>query len=264
MKLYKVWILTGDRGVSIFPTEDDPNVPPIEATAFPYKELLIELMKKGYSGDEVLKIFAAWFYYYQQVMKVYPTEVYEAVAEAIHEMPNRAPPPEPIAWAIVAAVAVAAAVVLGLYVWAVLEHKYDVAFGNHPWAYFMSYEERLWQGEIWGVSAKGVGLYERCGEFGEVISGVIRNIGGEKGRDWIEFKPGRVVLKGRHPILYHEYRFIGCHVYFCGLLEQTAAGLYVLRKGGSDTFKPAGPWTRPGGFCGTPTYQGCWQEWWWL
>ncbi|MBA7590668.1 hypothetical protein ES708_32796 [subsurface metagenome] len=128
----------------------------------------------------------------------------------------------------------------------------------------MVYEEHLWQGEIWNVGSKQEGVYELGGDFGLSIDRIDRNVGGAYGRDWIELKPGRIFLEGRHPILYHVYRVTGLRCFYCGVMSKFAAGLYKLREGGRDTYKPTGIWTRPGTRWGTPGYEGCWQRWWWL
>ncbi|MBA7699635.1 hypothetical protein ES703_108334 [subsurface metagenome] len=172
-------------------------------------------------------------------------------------------PPDPPHF-FAALVALAAAVTLALVLWVYLDKEFGLTFMAHEWAYVMLYEENLWQGEIIYVTPEQTAVYEQGGEFGPLLQMQTRNSHYlERPLDgfwfWEQFK-----ISGRKLLFWHEYQWTYWEVYFCGVLTRIAPNRLKLRYPGEDPFQPFGPWWRPGGFWGTPEYEGCWQELWWL
>lgn len=264
MRLYKILNVVGDHGTSVFPPVDVEVPEDPELAGFSWRQPVLDLQMKGYLGRDALRM--AWAFYAHSRWHLHQSvAASQAFAEqCVAQIESMPPPAHPVAWGTVIATAIVVAVVLGLYAWAVLDQEFNVRFGTHEWAYLMSYEERMWQGEILNVGFRQRGYYERGGEFGGIIESVDRNRGGIRRNDWIAIKPGWLVLGGRRLVFYHEYRIAGFFVYFCGVMTNIGSGLYKLKEGGFDPYKPRGPWSRPGGRWGTPDYEGAWQEFWWL
>lgn len=264
MKLFKILNVAGNYGVSVFPPEDVERPPPEELAGEPMGDLVRKIMLKGYTEHEAYMAVQAWAYHAKFDLLQAARGVRVFCETCVARIPLKALPAEPLAWGPIILVAVAAAIFLGLYYWPLLERQYNLRFGTHPWAYLMSYEERLWQAEILNVGSKQFGYYEQGGDLGGVAVGHDRGVGGRKFKDWFWIAAGSLVLEGRHPILYHVYAITGFYVHFCGVGTHIGSGLYKLREGGDDPFKPWGIWSRPGGRIGTPEYSGCWVKWWWL
>jgi len=262
--LHKILMMVGDHGISVFPPEEQELSPPVDLAGTPIEIMVRNLAMKGYASQEAYWMITAWAYHAKHDLNQLPRGVRVFCEMCVRDCPFRGPPTEPVVWMIVVAAAVLAAVALGLYVWAVLDQELNVTFGSHEWAYAMTYQERLWQAEILNVGYKQEGYYEHGISLGYVISSINREYRGRTKTDWIGHKRGRETLEGRHPILYHVYRFTGWEVYFCGVMTRIGSRVCKLREGGDDPFKPRGPWSRPGGRRYTPTYRGCWQEFWWL
>lgn len=264
MKLYKILNVLGDHGVSVFPSEE-LELPPVEYSAGePMTDLIRQIIMRGYTEHEAYLMVQAWAYHAKTDLHQLARGVRVFCEMCVERIPVRMPPAEPLTWMFIVTAAVAAAIALGLYLWVTLDQEINVRFGDHEWAYLMSYKERLWQGEIFVVGLKQRGIYEQGGDLGAVIVDHERNVGYVGRRDWIWLKPGAVVLEGRKVVFYHVYRLKGFWVYFCGLASEFASGLYRLREGGRDPYKPTGPWSRPGARWGRPEYEGCWREWWWF
>lgn len=264
MKLYKLIKLVGDRGISVFPKEGMDLPEPVDLAGEPMRVLINQLQLYGYTEEQARWIISAWAYAAKENLNQGPRGVRVFCEMCLRQLPKPIPPAPPPYWILAALVACIAAVALGLYIWVTLDQEKNITFGGHRWAYIMSYEERLWQAEILNVGTKQMAYYEREGEFGEVVLRHDRDVGGARFRDVILLKPGRVWLAGRRYIFYYEYRFTVFFVHYCGLLTHLGYGLYKLRLGGDDPYKPVGPWSRPGGRWGTPPYAGCWQDWWWF
>lgn len=264
MKLYKILKMVGDHGISVFPPEDQELPPPVDLAGTPIEIMIRNLIVKGYTSQEAYWMITAWAYHAKHDLNQLSRGVQVFCEMCVRDCPPRAPVTEPIAWFLVLTVAVLVAAALGLYVWAVLDQDINVTFPSHEWAYAMTYNERLWQAEILNVGTEQRGYYEHGVSMGYVVSSHDRGVGGQHDRDWIWLKRGRVILEGRHPILYHVYRFTGWHVQFLGVCTRIGNRVCKLRQGGYDPFLPRGPWSRPGGRRYTPTYRGCWQEFWWL
>lgn len=264
MKLYKIIRMVGDYGVSVFPPEEK-ELPPVEETAGePMTDLIQKIVAKGYTEHEAYWAVQAWAYHARYDLNQAARGVRIFCEMTAKQIPFKEIPAEPITWGIIIGVAVIAAVALGLYAWVVLDQELNVTFGSHPWAYLMTYQERVWQGEILNVGYKQEGYYEQSVPLDVPVSDYDRGSSRVGGRDWFWFWPGGVVLEGRRIIFYHFYRLTGFNVEFCGVLTNIGSRLYKLREGGDDPFKPRGSWSRPGGRWGTPEYEGCWGEWWWL
>lgn len=270
MMLYKIVRLVGDHGVSVFPAEGKSPPPDQDLSADLQQFFIFQITAKGYSSYEAKMALEAWAAHARSIWPVLapPPEIARGVKVftemCIRDLPMKGLPPAPPLWGIVIGVAVIVAAALGLYLWVTLDKKLGVTFGSHKWSYVMRYEERLWQGEILNVGYKQLGYYE---QGGELWSGTYEHRRREAyiGR-WLDrmlfFR--RFVLAGRRLIFFHEYRWIYWDVFFCGVLTNIGNRLYKLREGGSDPYKPRGPWSRPGGRMFTPEYEGCWQEFWWL
>ena len=264
MKLYKIRAVLCDHAVSVFPAEEQELPPPEDLAGEPITRLIKEITLKGYTAHEARLAITAWAYHAKYDLHQGAVGVRVFCEQCARQIPLKDYPAEPIAWGLILLVAAIVAVALGLYVWAVLDPDINVMLGTHPWAYLLAYREQIWQGEIFVVSAEQRGVYERGGDLGISIESITRNVGARYRYDYISLISGRIVLKGRKPILYHVYRIKGFKVYFCGVLTEFATGLYRLREGGDDPYKPTGIWTRPGGRWGTPEYAGCWKKWWWF
>lgn len=264
MKLYKIIKLKADHGVSVFPPAEQ-ELPPVEETAGePMSDIITRIMIKGYTGEEARLAVAAWAYHAKYDLNQAAVGVRVFCEMCAAEIPLKDPiSPQPFYW-IMLTVAIAAAIALGLYLWVTLDKEIGVEFPGHPWAYLMTYEERLWQGEILNVGYKQLGYYERSAEIGGRVLDHARGRSTVGGSDWFWFVLGSLVLKGRRVIFYHYYMISGFYVEFCGVMTNIGVGLYKLREGGDDRFLPSGPWTRPGGRFGAEDYEGCWQEFWWL
>lgn len=264
MKLYKLLSMRADHGVSVFPKRETEMPPPEEIMAEPIHDLIRQVMGKGYTEQEAYLAVQAWAYHAKADLHQSARGVRIFCEMCAREISARPLPPEPIAWTLIILAAVIAAIALGLYLWVVLDKDVNVLFGGHEWAYIMRYEESIWQAEIVAVSNTQVGYYEKGGPFGSVITSETRNIRGVFGRDWFEFAPFTVFLEGRKLIFYHVYDFRGFNVQFLGFMVNVGFGLYKLKPEGIDPYKPTGFWRRPGGPWGTPEYDGCWKQWWWL
>lgn len=264
MKLYKISSMVGDHGVSVFPKQGSTMPPPDELMAEPITDLIRQIQVKGYTEHEAYLAVQAWAYHASNDLRQGARGVRIFCEMCAREISSKPVPPEPISWGVIIMAAVIVALALGLYLWAVLDRDLNVRYRGHEWAYVMRYKERLWQAEITAVSDKQVGYYDRGGDFGGVIAYDSRNIQRVSGRDYIAFWPRRMVLAGRRLIFYHIYDFKGFYVQFLGYMFDTGLGLYRLKKGYSDPYKPEGFWRRPGGPWGTPEYEGCWKQWWWL
>ena len=264
MMLYKIVRLVGDHGVSVFPPEDK-ELPPLEEIAGePMSDIITRIMTKGYTGTEARLAVTAWAYHAKYDLNQAAVGVRVFCEMCAAEIPLKYPiSPEPFYW-ILMLVAVIAAIALGLYLWVTLDVETNQVFGSHPWAYVMLYQERLWQGEILNVGYKQLGYYEQGGELWSGTYEHRRNdVYINRWLDRMLFYR-RFVLAGRRLVFWHEYRWIYWDVFFCGVLTNIGDRLYKLREGGSDPYKPWGPWSRPGGRMFTPEYEGCWQEFWWL
>lgn len=264
MKLFKILNVVGNRGVSVFPPEDQDMPPAEDMMEEPIGRLVRQIVTKGYTAQEAHLAIQAWAYHAKYDLNQAPRGVRTFCEMCVREIPVKGFPAPPVFWGAVVAVAVLAAVALGLYVWVALDQEYNVRFGTHPWAYLLSYNERLWQGEILNVGYRQEGLYEQGPSFGSVLQRQQRGASRVRGVDWFWFRPGALVLEGRKVIFYHVYQITGFKVSFCGVMSKFGYRLYKLRSGGYDRYKPRGPWTRPGGRFGTPEYQGSWVRWWWL
>lgn len=264
MKLYKLISIKGDRGVSVFPERDDPMPPPEDLMADPISDMVRQIQMKGYTGKEAYLAIQAWAWHAKHDLLQGARGVRIFCEQCVREIPTKGIPAEPIAWGLIIVIAVIVAVALGLYLWVVLDRDMNFTFGSHEWAYIMRYQESLWQSEIKAVSDKQVGYYEKGGPFGAVVGGETLNLGGEFGRDYVALKPGGIYLTGRRLIFYHDYQFRGFFMRFLGYTINIGMGLYRLKSEYSDKYKPRGFWRRPGGPWGTPEYEGCWKEWWWL
>lgn len=264
MKLYKIRSLKADHGVSVFPPEEQELPPPEEAMAEPIRDLINNLMLYGYTEGQAYKILSAWAYHAKYDLNQTARGVRVYCEMCIQQLPKPVPTVPPVWHALALLVAVAAAAALGLYLWVTLDKEIGVSFGSHPWAYLMSYQERLWQGEILNVGTRQMGYYEKSAEIRGTVLQHARGTSKVGGRDWIWFVLGSLVLEGRRILFYHVYMISGFYVEFCGVMTNVGVGLYRLREGGDDRFKPWGPWSRPGGRWGQETYEGCWQQFWWL
>ena len=264
MKLYKLLKMVGDHGVSVFPPEAQELPDPPELAGDPWADNFRKLRFLGFTDYQAGHALKAWAYHAKHDLHQGAAGIRRFVELCVRESAAQQVPPQPIVWGLILLVAVIVAVALGLFLWVYLDKELNVTFGSHEWAYVMSYEERLWIGEILFVSAKQEGVYERGPCFGDVVSSQDRGRSKVGGRDWIWFKKWSVVLKGRRIIFYHVYNFTGFYLRFLGVLTNLGAGRYRLREGGYDGHKPTGLWLRPGGRWGTPKYEGCWGEWWWL
>lgn len=264
MKLYKIGKLKADHGVSVFPPELQELPPPEDAMAEPIRDLINNLKLYGYSEDQAYKIISAWAYHAKHDLNQAARGVRVFCEMCIHQLPKPIPPTPPAWHGFALLVAIFAAVALGLYLWVTLDKEIGIPFPGHPWAYLMSYQERLWQGEILNVGSRQMGYYEQSAEIGGTVLEHARGKSKVGGDDWFWFELGSLVLKGRRIIFYHFYMISGFYVEFCGVMTNVGVGLYKLREGGDDRFKPRGPWSRPGSRWGTAAYEGCWGKWWWL
>lgn len=238
--------------------------PAIKTVYEPMRAAVRALMTKGYTEKEAYTAVTAWARHAHQTLNASARGVRIFVEKCVRTTPYKALPPVHPWWYVVATVTALAGIALLLYVWVILDKEFGVWHTAHEWAYAMTYQGRLWQGELYAVEWADIGIYERGVDLGEVIAGQTRDLRGEKGRDFLTFTPGEVYLGGRRLLFYHFYRFLGWEVQFLGLLTQIAHGFYKLRKGGSDPYRPVGPWLRPGGLRGTKEYEGCWRGWWGL
>lgn len=264
MKLYKIIQVRADHGVSIFPPEEQEFPESQAFVPWEWNQNFAVLRTLGFTDAQAGKALKAWEWTARYTLRQGPEGCRLFVRRCLHEI-SGAPPTVPFEfWPVVILFAAIAATALALYLWVYLDQELGLTFDGHEWAYVMSYQERLWQGEILFVSAKQEGVYERGGPFGAVILSHDRGYGYRGAYDWIWLKPGGIVLQGRRLLFYHVYRIHGFYVRFCGVLTHLGAGRYRLREGGSDRYKPRGLWLRPGGDMFTPEYQGCWQEFWWL
>lgn len=264
MKLYKIHKLKADHGVSVFPPEEQELPPPEELLAEPITDLINNLKLYGYTDQQARWILSAWAYHAQHDLNQTARGIRVFCEMAIRQLPRPIPPTPPFWHGLALFVGVLAAAALGLYLWVTLDKEIGVPFGSHPWAYLMSYQERLWQGEILNVGYKQMGYYEQSAAIGGTVLEHARGSSRVGGDDWIWFVLGSLVLKGRRILFYHVYMISGFYLEFCGVLTNIGAGLYKLREGGDDRFKPWGPWSRPGGRWGAANYEGCWQQFWWL
>ena len=264
MKLYKILYFVGNHGVSVFPPEGEPLPPVPDIAGEPMLDIIKKVVIKGYTNQEAYWAVQAWAYHARYDLNQTAVGVRVFCEQCAAEIPVRFEGAPFWTWELVIVVAVAAAIFLGLYVWAVLGQEYNVRFGTHDWAYLMRYESRLWAAEILNVGRRQEGMYEESFSFGDVIARSTRDFQHVKGRDWIWLKPGSVVKEGRRVLFYHVYQVLGFYCYYCGLMNNVGNELYKLREGGSDPYKPVGIWSRPGGRWGQPDYAGCWGEWWWL
>lgn len=264
MKLYKIIKMVGDHGVSVFPPEGQELPEASYFVPYEWNANFRRLRVLGLTDIQAGQALKAWEWHARYTLKLGAEGTRAFVRRCVGEAPPHVIPPPPIFWSAIIAIAVIVAVALGLYLWVFLDQELNVTFGAHKWAYVMSYQERLWRGEILNVGAKQMGYYEQSPLFGDVVASHDRSFGGVFRHDWIWFKPGSMVLEGRRIIFYHIYRFSGFFVHFCGVMTKVGVGIYKLLEGGNDPFKPTGIWSRPGGRWGTPEYEGCWGEWWWL
>lgn len=264
MLLYKIVRLAGDHGVSVFPPEDRELEPAEDLAGEPMQDLIDKLIIYGYSPVTARHIINAWAYHAKYDLNQLPRGVRVFCEMCMKQMAVPIRQPGPGFWEYVIQIAVAAALILALYLWVTLDVDENMIFPGHKWAYVMKYQERLWQGEIMWVSAGQEGIYERGADLGDVlVEHRRRDIHIDRWLDTMLFY-GRLRLEGRRLIFYHEYRWIFFNVFFCGGLSNLGHGRYRLREGGNDPYKPRGLWLRPGGDWGTPEYEGCWQEFWWL
>lgn len=264
VKLFKIKMMAYNHGVSVFPPETQ-TLPPIEETAGePMLDIIRKIMQKGYTEHEAYLAIQAWAYHAKFDLNQLARGVRVYCEKCASEIPFKEIPKEPITWTLIAAVASLAAVALGLYVWVVLDQEYNLRAWGHEWAYLMTYEERIWQAEIFNVGRKQEGMYERQVVFPGWISEHRRDPNPRIREDQLWCRGWCVNLEGRHPILYHVYQVTGFWVYFCGVMHAVGSSFYKLNKGGDDPYKPRGIWTRPGGRYGTSEYDGCWKKWWWF
>ncbi len=264
MKLFKILKMQGNKGVSVFPTEDQQLPHPEELAGDPWGQGFRILRGLGYTDHQAGRALTAWAYHAKVELHQNAAGVRRFVEQCLIETQKHAMPAPAYFWLTVWSVAVAVAVVLGLYVWVVLDKELNYRFSSHPWAYLMLYEEQLWPAEILNVGYKQEGLYEIGASFGDVLAKQSRDDGFHPRHDWLWLKPGRVFLTGRRLVFYHEYQFTGFFGFFCGVMTNFGGGLYKIREGGNDPYKPSGPWTRPGSRRYQPGYAGCWGDWWWL
>lgn len=265
MKLYKILKMVGDKGVSVFPPEEQEFPESAYFVPWEWNQNFAVLRALGFTDAQAGKALKCWEWTARYTLGQGPEGCRLFVKRCLHEI-SGSPPTVPFEfWPIVMLFAAIAATALALYLWVTLDKELNYTFGAHEWAYLMSYQERLWQGEVLTVGSKQIAYYERGALFGNVVSSHDRGSSSVGGRDWIWFLPGLMVLEGRRLIFYHVYRFSGFYVRFLGVMTKVGAGLYKLREGGEDRYKPYGPWSRPGGRWGTADYEGCWQpDWWWL
>ncbi len=262
--LYKIVLMCADHGVSVFPPEDQELPEPVDLAGEPIRIMIRKLLLYGYTQSQAYHILSAWAYHAKYDLHQLPRGVRVYCEMCIKQLPVPIPPETVALWPFALVAAVAAAVYLGLYLWVTLDVEKGQRFRGHPWAYVMLYQERLWQGEILNVGYKQLGYYEQGGELGNVLVENKRNFMYIDRRLDMFMIYRRLVLEGRRLIFYHMYRFTWWAVFYCGVLTNIGDRLYKLREGGSDPYKPGGPWSRPGGRMFTPEYEGCWQEFWWL
>jgi len=264
MKLYKICRMIGDHSTSMFaPTTTEVPTPEVMAGE-PMMDLIRKLMIYGYTEQQAYYIIQAWAAH----AKFDLNQAARGVRVYCEMNMSQLPHPEAIAavsfWPIVLAVAAVVVVGAGLYLWVELGVEQDVIFSGHPWAYVMTYEEKLWQGEVYHVFPDGRAVYEKwpvpLGSM-VILDRRVRYVGYYLDQMWFY---GALVHEGRPTIFYHRFPWTLWEVCYCGVLESMSYGMYRLREGGRDRFLPPGPWYRPGGRIGTPEYEGCWKDWWWL
>lgn len=264
MKLYKIYRMIGDHSTSMFPPSKTEVPAPEQLAGEPMMDLIRKLMLYGYTEQQARYIIQAWAAH----AKFDLNQAARGVRVYCEMNMSQLPHPEAMAavsfWPIVLTAASVAAVAAGLFLWVKLGVEQNAVFGGHPWAYVISYEERLWLAEILFVSLRGQAIYETYGDpLGSmvILDRRVRYVGYWLDQMWFY---GSVVHEGRPTIFYHRYTWQLWEVSFCGVLTSMSPGLYRLREGGHDRFKPPGLWYRPGGRMGTPEYEGCWLPWWWL
>lgn len=264
MILYKIVRVVFNHGVSVFPTEETVMPPAEQIMGEPVLDHVRKLVFLGYAEKDAYWIVQAWAYTAKHELNQDARGIRVFMEMCLRRAPVLVEfPPEPkLQFAM--AVGIAVAVALALVLWVYLDKEFGVVSMAHEWAYVMRYGDCLWQGEILYVTPQQTPVYEIGGEFGTVLQGHERNLHYlERPLDVFYFL-GSLVLKGRRLLFWHEYQMGYWDVSFCGVLTHITAERYRLRERGEDPYKPVGPWWRPGGLWGTPEYQGCWQEWWWL
>ncbi|MBA7702896.1 hypothetical protein ES703_111674 [subsurface metagenome] len=238
MKLYKVLSVLANHGVSVFPPEDEPIESPVDLGITPWGQMFRQLTLYGFSEAQAGHALAAWVHYgkFDLNLPMWRVQIY--VQRIVNDICGQPRPAPADWWIMVVAVAVVAAVALGLYVWAVLDQEYNLKFGTHDWAYLGTYKEKLWMMEILNVGTKQEGVYERGPLFWHYMASHDRNVGGRARRDWIWIEPGRMVLEGRRVVFYHVYQILGFYCYWCGLMTRFASRLYKLNRDRRPSSKP--------------------------
>lgn len=264
MILYKIVRMVGNHGVSVFPTEETVMPPAEQIMGEPVLDHVRKLVFLGYSEHDAYWIVQAWAYTAKYELNQDARGIRVFMEMCLKKAPIHVEfPPDP-RWHFAALVALVAAVALALVLWVYFDKEYGLTFAGHPWAYVMRYGENLWQAEILYVTPEQTPVYEIGGDFGPVLMWHDRNATFLKRPLDILGLGGRLVLRGRRLLFWHEYQWTWFEAFFCGVLTHITAERYQLREHGHDPYKPVGPWWRPGGLWGTPEYAGCWQEFWWL
>lgn len=264
MKLYKILRLTYDKGVSVFPAETE-SLPTVESIAGePMHDLINQIVARGYAPADAYLAVQGWAYHAKFDLNQGARGVRVFCEMCIRELPLRGVPVEPMTWSYIMAVAIIAAVALGLYLWITLDEDSNVIAEGHPHAYIMTYDDYIYATEILNVGLRQEGVYEQCVNFTPTIIDFRRNVWHVPGLDWMYFAYPGIVLRGRRLVFYHIYRIHFLELSYCGLLTNFGGGLYKLLPGGHDRFKPLGIWERPGDRYCTAGYTGCWGEFWWF
>lgn len=267
MKLYKIVSIFGGHTRSVFPPKkvELPKVPEW-ADLDPWRVLVQRLMLRGYTYEEATVILQAWAYHAKYDLN----QLSRGVIIYCQMMERRLPPPDVPKgvsyWPFVLVAAALAAIGLAIYLWEDPTVDDNYRKPGHPWVYLMSYRERLWQAEIKRVTGRGVGFYDRGGEYDNVLVAHERNIPGQEvGTDLFNFS-GALVDEGRPLVFWHRFYWHAWTVFYCGVLEQVRPDIYILREGGRDPYKQRNGWIRPGDQWGTPGYEGAWKGfgWWWM
>lgn len=264
MKLYKILRLTYDKGVSFFPAETEELPTIVEIAGEPYSDLIRKIQMFGYPEDEARRAIQVWAYHAKHDLHQRAEGVRFYCEFCIRELRIAYVPPPPAVWPMIIAVAVLAAVALGLYTWVVLGQDNNVITEGHPHAYFMTYEEEMYAAEVWNVGLRQEGVYEKCAMLLPTVTSHQRNVWHVLRMDWIYFAYPGIVIEGRRRVFYHVYRIHFLELFYCGLLTNYGLGMYKLLPGGQDRWKPRGPWIREGTRYCTYGYEGCWGDFWWM
>lgn len=267
MKLFKILSVQGSTTRSIFPPKpvELPEVPEW-AGLDPWQELIRRLMLRGYTFEQAGWILQAWAYHAKADLNQLSRGVITYCQMMERNLPMPPTGPGVSFWPLVLLAAAVAAIGVAVYLWEDPEEDENYRRPGHPWVYLMSYNERLWQAEIKRVTGRGIGLYDRGGEYGDVLVAHDRNVpGSERGTDLFNFS-GALVSEGRPLVFWHRFYWHAWVVFYCGLLDQVRPDIYVLREGGRDPYRQPNGWIRPGDQWGTLGYEGAWRGlgFWWM